>query len=285
MESWLAVRDNPAYAGEFIWSGVDYLGESRAWPVVAANFGLLDRTGYPRADGEIFRSWWSDQPMVYVARRIAPSAPSPFDPGYGKAPAIAPWRRQVLFSDWNPSSSTPHHELVEVCSNCDEVELFLNGRSLGSQARHADLAPRTRSVAYAPGTLRAVGRNAGRIVAESDLTTAGAPARLRLIADCSHLSPGWDHVATITAEVTDANGVLVPEATNEISFSTMGPGRVVAVDNADNASHEAFQASERSAFQGRCVAFVRASAPSGAIAVHASAPGLASGEVTLTAVA
>ena len=284
LSSWLAVRDNPAYSGEFIWSGIDYLGEAHAWPGIANSSGLLDRTGYPHPDGMIFASWWANHPMVYVARRVARAAPPPTDPGYGKAPAIPAWRRQVLFSDWTPSNPAPHDEQVEVYSNCDQVELFLNGRSLGAQARPADLTPRAWSVPYSPGTLRAVGRDGGRVVAESDLTTAGAPARIHLSVDCSRLAPGWNHVATVTAVVTDANGVPVPAASNEITFSASGPGSVVAVDSADNTSHEPFQASERRAFQGRCVAMVRASATDGPITVHATSPGLGSADIVLTAV-
>ena len=281
--SWLAVRDNPAYSGEFVWSGIDYLGEAHAWPGIANSSGLLDRTGYPHPDGMIFSSWWSDQPVVYVARRVARAAPPPTDPGYGKAAAIPAWRRQVLFPDWTPSNPSPHDEQVEVYSNCDEVELFLNGRSLGAKSQPADLSPRSWSVPYSAGTLRAVGRDGGRVVAESDLTTAGAPARIQLSADCSRLAAGWNHIATVTALVTDAHGVPVPDASNEITFSTSGPGRVVAVDSADNTSHEPFQATERRAVQGRCIAMVRASATAGPITVRATSPGLGSAEIQLTA--
>ncbi|MGH7995137.1 MAG: glycoside hydrolase family 2 TIM barrel-domain containing protein [Opitutaceae bacterium] len=278
--AWLAVRDHSAYSGEFIWSGIDYLGESHFWPNIAAGSGLIDRTGYPHSDGYKFESWWSATPMVYVARqtRRAFSLPQPKHPS-----ELPPWMRHTLEADWNPGNPAPHEEEIVVYSNCESVELFLNGRSLGAQTRATDLAPRTWKVAYVPGTLRAVGRDGGREVAETALVTAGAPAAIRLTSDHSRLAPGFDHAATITAEVVDAAGERVPQASNEISFHARGPGKVVAVDSADNASHEPFQAARRRAFEGRCIALVRATADAGPITVTATAPGLRSAQVKIEA--
>lgn len=281
LESWLAVRDHPFYAGEFIWSGIDYLGEAHFWPNIASSSGLLDRTGTIRPDGYQFQSWWSDRPMVYAARRIAPTSHGPVDPGYG--PVQAQRYRRVLFADWNPTVDTPHEENVEVYSNCDQVELFLNGRSLGAQDRPADLSPRNWKVTFAPGTLEAVGRNHGAVAARYELRTAGTPARIVLTADRRELSPQWDDVDCVSANVVDEHGVLVPDASKLISFQITGPGVIAAVDGANNASHESFQATERHAFQGRCLALIRATAASGRITVSASSPGLIAGSVELEA--
>ncbi|PYS72810.1 MAG: glycoside hydrolase family 2 [Acidobacteria bacterium] len=154
--AWLPMRDNPEYAGQFIWAGIDYLGESPAWPNIASNFGLLDRTGTVRPLGYQRASWWADKPMLYVARRVAPTPLAPTDPGYSPVPDRRP---QVLFSDWTPRNRDTHEENIEVYSNCDEVELFLNGVSIGTQPRPADDSPRLWKVQYTPGTLQAVGRN------------------------------------------------------------------------------------------------------------------------------
>jgi beta-galactosidase len=118
----------------------------------------LDRTGTVRPIGYQRASWWSDKPMVYIARRVAPTPLAPTDPGYSPIPDRRP---QVLFSDWTPRNRDAHKENVEVYSNCDEVELFLNGVSQGAQSRPADDSPRIWRVQYAPGTLLAVGRNYG----------------------------------------------------------------------------------------------------------------------------
>src|SRR5439155_9937678 len=96
---WLALRDNPPYAGQFLWTGIDYIGESPQWPTVSYNSGLLDRTGTPRPLAFQRQSWWSDKPMVYAARRVARTPALPTDPGYDP---LQERRPQVLFSDWTP---------------------------------------------------------------------------------------------------------------------------------------------------------------------------------------
>lgn len=281
--AWLALRDNPPYAGQFLWSGIDYLGESRRWPVVAAGSGLLDRTGAPKPMAFERQSWWSDKPMVFITRRVAPNALRPTDPGYEPAAQDVLRRPQVLFADWTPKNLQPHEETVEAYSNCKDVQLFLNGKSLGVKPLNADALPRMWKVAYVPGTLKAVARNNGKVVATDELRTAGAPARIVLTTDHGRLPFDWDDVACVRATVADRHGVPVPGADKLISFKVSGPGVVAAVDNADNASHEPFQASERHAFQGECVAFVKAGAPSGKIVLTASGPGLKSGAITLLA--
>ena len=279
--TWLALRDNPPYAGQFLWSGIDYLGESRRWPVVAAGYGLLDRTGEPKPMAFERQSWWSDQPMVFLARRTTPNTAGPADPGYEPAAQDNLRRPQDLFADWTPTNSAPHEEDVEVYSNCREVELFLNGKSLGAKPLNADASPRVWKVDYAPGALKAIAWNNGKTAATHELRTAGRPAGILLAAGQSKLAAGWDDVCRVTATVVDEHGVPLPDANDLIAFAISGPGVIAAVDNADNASHEPFQATEHHAFQGQCIAFVKASATSGKMVVTASAPGLKSGFITI----
>jgi beta-galactosidase len=279
---WLPMRDNPPYAGQFLWSGIDYLGESRQWPTVANNSGLLDRTATPRPLAFQRRSWWSSQPMVYVARRVAATPLLPTDPGYDPA---AERRPQVLFSDWTPRNPAPHEENVEVYSNCEQVELFLNGKSLGAKPKPSDDSPRNWKVPFAPGTLKAVATNKRRFAALYELRTAGKPARIMLAADRNTVAPVWDDVVYVTATVVDENGVLIPNAGDLITFKINGPGVIAAVDSANNSSHESFQASERKAYQGRCFAMLRAKTGKGRITLEASAPGLESSSISINAVA
>ncbi|HYJ45820.1 MAG TPA: glycoside hydrolase family 2 TIM barrel-domain containing protein, partial [Pyrinomonadaceae bacterium] len=281
-EAWLALRDNPPYAGQFLWAGIDYLGESRQWPNVADNFGLLDRTGEPKPLAFQRQSWWGTLPMVHITRRVAPTPLGPTDPGYGTAAEER--RPQVLLSDWTPRNASAHEETVEVYSNCERVELFLNGKSLGTKERPADDSPRVWKVAFAPGVLRAVGSNGGKAAATHELRTAGRPARILLNADRQTLAPAWDDVVYVTATVVDAHGIIVPDANDLITFKVRGPGAVAAVDSADNNSHEPFQATERRAYQGRCFAMLRASASGGRITLTASSPGLAAGTVNVRTV-
>jgi beta-galactosidase len=279
---WVALRDNKPYAGQFLWTGIDYLGESPRWPAMSHSSGLLDLTGTIRPIGFQRQSWWSDRPMVFITRRIAPTALSPTDPGY--EPDLQR-RQQVLFADWTPANANSHDEKVEVYSNCEQVELFLNGKSLGKQSRPTDDSPRTWTVPFVPGTLKAIGTNSGRVAASYELRTAGKPAKILLAADRNLLNAVWDDVVYVTATVVDENGVLVPKAGDLITFKTTDPGVVAAVESGDNNSHEPFQASQRHAYQGRCFAILKANRAPGKIKIEASASGLRSNSITISAVA
>jgi beta-galactosidase len=270
--TWLALRDNAPYAGQFIWTGVDYLGESRAWPAVSSSSGFVDRTGNIKPAGYERQSWWGDVPMVSIARRISRD----------EAQTHVQSRPQLL-SDWTPENSAPHEENVEVYSNCKEVELFLNGKSLGAKIINADASPRNWQVPFAPGILKAVARNNGKIAATDELRTAGSPEKIVLSTETKKLPPGWDNVVFVRARVVDANGIEIPRADDLISFTISGPGVIAAVDSANNSSHEPFQATERRAFQGECVAFVKATGSSGKIVLMATAPGLTADSIAIKA--
>jgi len=278
-QTWLWLRDNPSHSGQFLWTGVDYLGESRRWPVINHSSGLLDRTGEIKPMAFERLSWWGIAPMVRIIRRTAPNDRMPTDPGYGGEEL----HTQVQFADWTPRNPAPHDETVEAYSNCEEVELFLNSRSLGTKKINADASPRTWKVSYAPGTLTAVARNDGKVVAIDDLRTAGKPVKITLSSETEKLPRGFDNVAVVRATITDANDIIVPRADDLVSFKVSGPGIIAAVDSSDTVSHEPFQAGNRHAFQGECVAFVKATAASGKITVTATAAGLKAGYITLRA--
>src|SRR6185437_1164940 len=211
------------------------------------------------------------------ARRVAANDLMPNDPGYG-----GPERHtQVLFSDWTPKNLSPHNEDVEVYSNCKEVELFLNGKSLGRKPINADASPRVWHVAFAPGILKAVARNDKKIVATQELFTAGKPAAIKLETRNPKLGASWDDVAIVRATIVDANGIPVPRADDLISFGIRGLGVIAATDNGDNANHESFQTAQRQAYLGECVAFVKAGDNHGTIKVSANAAGLKPSSVTL----
>lgn len=272
-ESWLAMRDNPFYSGQFLWTGIDYLGEAD-WPNIAWGAALFDRTGTPRPMAYERQSWWAEKPMVHIARlELAPAE--------GRQTKGSTER----FSNWTPRAPVAYTEAnVEVYSNCEQVELVLNGKSLGSKPRSRDDAPRTWRVPFEPGTIKALGKNKDLVVATHELRTAGKPAKILLAADRTKLIPDWDDVSYVTATVADENGVPNPWANDLITFNLSGPGAIAAVDNGDLASHEPFQASQRLAYHGQCIAILRATAPLGRITLTASAPGLESASVTIKAV-
>jgi len=276
--TWLALRDNAPYAGQFLWTGIDYLGETTRWPEIGHGSGLLDRTGLVRPLAYERQSWWSDRPMVALGRRLSPNDAMPTDPGYGGAER----HTQVVFADWSPSQPGANPQTVEAYSNCQDVELFLNGQSLGHQPLPADASPRVWHVPFAPGTLLAVAKNDGVVVATNELRTAGAPASIQLSTEQSSLNPVWDDVAEVRATVVDDQGVRIPAATDDITFSVVGPGIVAATDNGDNHAHDPFPTTHRPAYGGQCVAFVKATG-TGKFILTASAPGLKQGWITIKA--
>ncbi len=276
--TWLLCRDNPQHSGQFLWCGIDYLGESRSWPLTVFNGGLLDRAGFVQPRGSERQSWWSDSPMVRAYRRIGITADTPADPGYE---ALEWKRRPVLFPDWNPESAAPHEESVEVYSNADDVELFLNDKSLGKKDTRKDGGSLNWKVPYQPGTLKAVARIRGEEVASDTLRTAGKAAKIALIADRTKLGTDFNDCSNIEVRVLDENDVMVPSAEMLLKFSLEGPGHIIGLDSGNIVSVEPFQASERKAHQGRALAIVRATGV-GPITLTATADGLPPATLTLT---
>lgn len=262
--AWVAMRDNAFMAGQFLWVGFDYLGEAD-WPATTYDQGLFDRAGNWKPRGMQRRSWWSDKPVVHVVRKQDNS-------GAGN------W-----VNDWTPTDFGTYDDAkVEVYSNAEEVELFLNGESLGIKKKPKNDGPRGWDVTFAKGKLRAVGRNGGKEVAFEELVTAGPPARVVLTSSRPALGTSFDDAAFVTARVVDANGVTNPNAGSTITFSVAGPGTLAAVDNGDNNSHTSYQATECTAAQGKCLAVVKANAVGGAITLKASVPGLPDATVSIT---
>lgn len=216
--------------------------------------------------------------MVRAFRRVSATEETPTDPGYESVE----WkRRQVLFPDWTPSRLDRHTEMVEVYSNCEVVELLLNGESLGSKPLPPDAQPRQWRVGYSPGVLVAIARNAGQEAARHELRTAGPAHHIALSSNHESLAPGWDNVAHLEVHVVDEQGVPLPRDVRKVSFSVEGPGRLISVDCGSIISHEPFQATWRNTHQGGCVALVRATGDPGVILVSAESPGLEAGSTQL----
>jgi beta-galactosidase len=278
--SWVAVRDYAPYAGLFLWTGVDYLGESdrSGWPNIANPAGLLDRTGDVKVAGLQRAGWWAETPVVHVVRNAAPAAPPPSNDGAGPAPALptmiavaTPRARIDIADDWTPADLSPHPETIEVYSNCPSVEVTLNGKALGAKPLPADGAPRQWAVTFAPGEVVA---SCGSSGPRDTLRTAGPPARIVLTTDDKSVGSSFDDLALVRAQVVDAKGVVVPSSDAAITFAVSGQGHFVAADNAAPADHTPFASPTRQAWRGKATAFVRGSGGRGAATVQASAPGL-----------
>lgn len=271
---WKFDRMHNYVIGEFFWTGIDYLGESR-WPGKGSSSGVIDTAGFPKDGYYFFQSQWTTKPMLH------------------------------LLPSWNWAGHEGQIIPVIAYTNCDTVELFLNGRSLGVKSyqfprqgasggwnRYArPRVPATTAdlhlswdVPYEPGVLKAIGWREGKKVAEAEVRTAGPPAALELSPDHATVETGGDDVASVTVRVVDAHGVVVPGADNLIHFALSGPGAIAGVDNGNPFSHESYQAPERRAFHGLALVIVRPTGATGAVWLTASAAGLKSARITLHAV-
>ncbi len=309
---WVAMRDHAEYSGQFLWSGIDYLGEAGRWPSIGAGSGLLLTTSLPRARAYERQSWWADpktQPMVRIARRVQAARRGPVDPGYtsptsnNQAATTAPNAPldpttrfgQPLLLDWTPKDQSPHTENIEIYTNAEEVELILNDKSLGTEKLHPDATPISFQIPFEPGTLKAIARTNGKVVAQDELHTAGKPAHLLLTtgltaaqltakpenSPVTALTPDWNDVAYVTATLVDANNTVIPDSETRIHFSATGPGQVIAVDNGNLLDHDPFQATDRKLYEGHALAILRATSPSGTITLTATAEGVQPATITL----
>ncbi|WP_324672155.1 glycoside hydrolase family 2 TIM barrel-domain containing protein [Hymenobacter sp. GOD-10R] len=297
LNQWLALRDNAFMSGQFLWTGVDYLGED-VWPSRGATFGLLDRTGGWHTNGLQRAAWWSAKPVVFI-QRSSPTPPRPARVPAGGAPAATPAGTPAVLdgptaaasrggieylSDWTPADLATYTQArVQVFSNADETELFLNGKSLGVKHKSPLDSALFWKVPFEKGTLKAVARNKGKEVATDELKTAGEPAKIILTADKSKIGNNWDDVSFVTATIVDANGVVCPNSNKLIQFSVSGGGGIAAVDNADRNDHDPYQATERKTYKGTCIALIKTKVSTGKITIKASAQGLTGGVVTIDA--
>ena len=206
---WTWYAERPYLAGCFFWTGFDYRGEPNPlnWPAVLSSFGLLDTCGFPKDGAHYLKAWWSGEPFL----KITPH--------------------------WNWAGREGREILVRVYSNCAEVELFLNARTLGKKT----MKPNSRldwMVPYEPGILKADGYSGARIAATDKAETAGPAASLLLVPDRPAIESGGDAVSVVTVLAADETGRAHPTSDAEIVFSLSGPGKIIGVGNGDPASHE-----------------------------------------------
>ncbi|MBW4889151.1 DUF4982 domain-containing protein [Mucilaginibacter sp. HMF5004] len=262
-QAWLALRDNPYMAGQFLWVGVDYLGEAD-WPNVINGQGVFDHTMGTRPLSLQRESWWSEKPVVHIVRK---------QENAGVGPVVA---------DWTPADFDTYDDArVQIYTNCDEVELFLNGKSLGTKPKNKNDSPVDFAVTFAKGTIKVVGKNNGKEVVSEELKTAGEPAKILLSADKNSIANSWEDVSYVTATVVDANGIPCPMADKILTFSAKGAGVISATDNADVGNQDVFASPVRHSYRGKAIGIIKANAPSGKIIVKVTSPGLGEGTITI----
>ena len=277
-------KESPFSLGEFIWTGFDYLGEPTPyggrdnstkgywndnWPSRSSYFAPVDLCGFPKDRYYLYQSQWTSDPMVH------------------------------LLPHWNWEGR--EGELIPVFgyTNCDEAELFLNGKSLGKKVKGKDATTflvdyydygrnlfesnyrLSWSVPYEPGVLKIVGYINGEIVAGKSMHSAGKPARIELIADRNNLNADGEDLSFITVRILDKNGNLCPMADNLVEFAVEGEGELIAVGNGDQATLEPFISNTRNAFSGMCLAIIRTTDAGGTIHVRAKSKSLKSAAISL----
>jgi beta-galactosidase len=264
-QTWLILRDNPFMSGQFLWTGIDYLGEA-SWPEISWGAALLDRNGYMKPTGYERQSWWSEKPMVKIVR-------SEDNAGKGQ-----------LKMDWTPADFGTYDEAyIYVYSNCEEVELFLNDESKGRLPINTDASPRFWNIGFDAGTIKAIGYNKEKEVAVDEMKTAETPAKILLTAERTKVKNTWEDLVYVKATVVDKNGVHNPNLNLPVTFTVSGSGFIKAVDNGNILSHEKYKANIRTTSNGNALALIQASADNGNITVTATAEGLEGSTITLKA--
>lgn len=262
---WKFVSVNPYVIGDFMWTGIDYLGESR-WPSKNSSSGVIDLCGFPKDGYFFYQSQWTKNPMIH------------------------------LFPHWNWEGREGQVIPVIAYTNCDAVELFVNGKSFGEKRMEfprqgnsgswngyafTQILPTTADlhlswdVPYEPGTLKAIGKKNGKVVYTEVIETTGKPASIKLIVDNKQIRADNQDVAHVRIEIIDARGNIVPTADNLIQYKIEGNGKLIGLDNGNPADHEPYKSNKRKVFNGMGLAVIQAGKTPGKVTLTASAEGLA----------
>lgn len=177
-----------------------------------------------------------------------------------------------IFPHWNWTEG----QTIDIWAytNCEEVELFLNGKSVGTKTKQADDLHLMWRLTYEPGTLKAVSRTGGKEILTREIKTAGAPAQVVLEADRTEITADGKDLSFVTVRIVDAENTLAPRADNLVQFEVSGEGKIVGVDNGLQTSHEPFKANYRKAFNGMCLVVIQSTKQSGNITLTARSEGL-----------
>ena len=254
-ESLLAIKRSPWVAGQFIWTGFDYIGESYPylWPGRSAYFGIIDLADFPKDRFYVHQSCWSGKPMVHLVPQ-----------------------------NWNWSQYPTRKVPVWTYSNCDEVELFLNSKPVGIQKVDRDKTLHFEwLVKYAPGTLRAEGRKGGKTVCTDEVHTTGNPVKVVLIADRKEIAADGQDLSYVEARIVDDKDHVCPDSDLLLKFALSGEGKILGVDNGDQTNHEMFTGDQHLTFRGLCRVVIKSTKKAGAIQLTGTAEGLKAATVDI----
>jgi len=251
-ETWKEIKKYNFLSGMFVWTGFDYLGEPTpyTWSARSSYFGVIDLAGFPKDVYYMYQSEWTDKTVLHI------------------------------FPHWNWAAG----KTVDVWAyynHADEVELFLNGKSLGTKKKNGDDLHVMWRVKFEPGTLKAISRKNGQTVLTSEIKTAGKPAKIQLTVDRSLIKADGKDLSFITAKILDKDGNVVPDADNLLNFKINGEAFIASVDNGDPVSHDPFKANYRKAFHGLALAIVQSNGKAGKVSFSATAAGLPAASISV----
>ena len=246
------LNSQPFVAGQYIWTGFDYIGEPTpyGWPARSSYFGIVDLAGFPKDVYYLYQSEWTDTPTLH------------------------------LFPHWN---WTPGEQIDMWCyyNNADEVELYVNGVSQGVRSKDADHLHVVWNVTFEPGTVKVVARKNGLETASQEIHTAGEPAQIRLTPDRSTIKSNGTDLSFVTVEILDKDGNLCPGAENLVEFSIDGNGFIAGVDNGSPISLERFKDNKRKAYYGKCLVVIQNNGSKGKVELTAKADGLKDAHIAI----
>lgn len=248
----LAMKQHPFMAGMFVWSGFDFLGEPvpYAWPARSSYYGIVDLAGFPKDVFYLYQSEWSKDTVLHI------------------------------FPHWNWKAG----DTVDVWSyfnHADEVELMLNGRSLGTKRKIGESLHITWKVPYEAGTLQAVSKQNGKTILTKEIKTAGSPAKIELIADKSKIKANGKDMVFITARLVDGKGNPVPDSDILLEFSIKGAGFIAGTDNGFQADTTSLKNNQRKTWKGLALAMVQSNGRKGNITIEVKSHGIPASSIRL----
>jgi len=253
-ESWKVIKKYPFLSGMFIWTGFDYIGEPTPypWPARSSYFGIIDLAGFPKDVYYMYQSEWTDKTVLH------------------------------LLPHWNWEAGKTVN-VWAYYNHADEVELFLNGKSLGKKSKQGDDLHINWMVPFEPGTLKAVSYKAGKVVKTTEIHTAGKAAKIELVADRKAIGADGHDQSFVTVRILDKEGNIVPDADNKVTFKLNGSAYIAGVDNGNPIDHDPFKANYHNAFHGLALAILQSNAKPGNINLSATADGLAPASISIVA--
>jgi hypothetical protein len=261
VDAWRAVDTSKNIFGQFLWTGFDFMGEAGRWPTRSSGAGIMDLAGFPKTDYYIRQTLWTNKPVLYLTvNKTTERGPRSAKPS------------------WNFTANDSVR--INCITSAEEVELFLNGRSLGRRSKK-DTTQRTLFwiIPYEPGQVQAKGFTSGKEVVAHTLITTSETTTLAATADRKIFQHN-KQVAHIEIFAKDKAGHSVYEANNEITIDIQGPAILLGLESGDLSSHEDYKSNKRKLYNGRLLAYVQSTGKPGAVKITISSPGLQSSVIT-----